>query len=122
MDPYKKWPLKVILHFFDLSNVNSWFEYKLACQQQKVKKKDQLGLMAFRMSIAGFLNAGTTRKRSLEHVENDDKPPLRLLKKIRVPLRVRLSPFSAAAVSSALTILCLSRTPVNVCLLYSLDC
>jgi len=79
----KTWPVKVILHFFDLSIVNSWFEYKLACQLQKVKNKDQLGLLAFRMSIAEFLMAGPTRKRSLEHVEDDDQAPLQLVKKIR---------------------------------------
>lgn len=82
----KKWPLKVILHFFDLSIVNSWFEYKLACQLQKVKNKDQLGLLAFRLCISEFLIAGPTRKRSLEHLEDDDQPPLRLVKKIRVPV------------------------------------
>lgn len=82
----KKWPLKVILHFFDLSIVNSWFEYKLACQLQKVKNKDQLGLLEFRLSISEFLIAGPTRKRSLEHLEDDDQPPLRLVKKIRVPV------------------------------------
>lgn len=68
----KKWPLKVILLFFDLSIVNSWFEYKLAYQLQKVKNKDQLGFLAFRLSISEFLIAGPTRKRSLEHLEDDD--------------------------------------------------
>ncbi|KAG8306783.1 hypothetical protein J6590_040219 [Homalodisca vitripennis] len=86
----KRWDknMKNMLMFAVLDQMMEYyrFEYKLACQLQKVKNKDQLGLMAFRMSIAEFLNAGTTRKQSLEHVENDDQPQLRLMKKIRAPV------------------------------------
>lgn len=82
----KKWPLKVIIHFFDLAIVNSWFEYRLACELTNVKKKDQLQLMDFRLSIAEYLVGGPTRKRTSEHLENAEEPPMRHVNKISAPV------------------------------------
>lgn len=46
----KKWPVKVILHFFDLSIVNSWFEYRLDCDLKQIRKKDQMDLIEFTLN------------------------------------------------------------------------
>ncbi|KAG8289935.1 hypothetical protein J6590_094162 [Homalodisca vitripennis] len=82
----KKWPLKVIIHFFDLAIVNSWFEYRLACELSNIKKKDQLQLMDFRLSIAEYLVGGPTRKRTSEHLEDAEEPPMRRVNKIVAPV------------------------------------
>lgn len=39
----------MILHLFDLSNVNSWFEYRLACKLQTTKRKKTNGFDRFQV-------------------------------------------------------------------------
>lgn len=57
----RKWTLKVILHMFDLSIVNSWMEYRKDCKANKMKAKDIMDLLAFRLSVGEYLLAGTPR-------------------------------------------------------------
>lgn len=57
----RKWTLKLILHLFDLSIVNTWMEYRQDCKAHKMKTKDIMDLLAFRLSVSEFLLAGSSR-------------------------------------------------------------
>lgn len=57
----RKWTLKVVLHLFDLSIINSWMEYRKDCKANKMKAKDTMDLLQFRLSISEFLLNGAPR-------------------------------------------------------------
>lgn len=77
----KKWTLKMFDHFIDMAICNSWLEYRIDCDNVKLKKKDQMDLLAFRNDIAdGLLAFSSTtetpfsRKRGRPKItENGDK-------------------------------------------------
>ncbi|CAB3252720.1 unnamed protein product [Arctia plantaginis] len=70
----RKWPVKVIIHMFDLAIVNSWFEYRADCKANNRKSKHILDLLAFRLSISDHLLNGPPRKRPREDLEFADMP------------------------------------------------
>ncbi|XP_047109525.1 piggyBac transposable element-derived protein 2-like [Schistocerca piceifrons] len=47
----KKWTLKVLIHLLDLACVNSWLQYKVECEDNKVQKKNTLDLLGSRQVI-----------------------------------------------------------------------
>lgn len=47
-----KWPVRVFNHFVDLVVVNCWLMYKRACKSENMKRKDIIGLLAFRIRVA----------------------------------------------------------------------
>ena len=58
----KKWTLRVIFHFVDLSVVASWLRYKKDCLSIGMRSSEQMSLLQFRYSIAEWLiKCGTNR-------------------------------------------------------------
>lgn len=51
----KKFYMKIIFHLIDLSLVNAWLLYRRHCSQFKMKKKDVMSLLSFRVNVAGSL-------------------------------------------------------------------
>lgn len=47
----RKWTLRVIFHFIDLTITNSWLEYKRDCYLCNINKNKIMDLLDFRMSI-----------------------------------------------------------------------
>ncbi|GBP44035.1 Chimeric ERCC6-PGBD3 protein [Eumeta japonica] len=70
----RKWPVKVIIHMFDLAIVNSWFEYRADCKASNRKSIDIMDLLAFRLSISDHLLNGPLRKRPREDLEFAEMP------------------------------------------------
>lgn len=70
----KKWTLKVILHLFDLSIVNAWFEYREDAKKNHLRNGEIMDLLAFRLSIIEYLIGAPTRKRLREDLEMADMP------------------------------------------------
>lgn len=68
----RKWTLKTILHFFDLAIVNSWMEYRRDCKSKKVKAKDTMDLLKFRLNLGEYLLSGTKR-RTPDETESDEE-------------------------------------------------
>lgn len=61
----KKWTLKVILHFFDLSISNAWRLYVLDSIATGVPKSKIMDLLEFRMQVAdGLINTPERKRRS----------------------------------------------------------
>ncbi|XP_050065242.1 piggyBac transposable element-derived protein 3-like [Aphis gossypii] len=48
----KKWTLRMVSHAFEMAVSNSWLEYVNDAKQLKIKKKDTLDLLGFRMRLA----------------------------------------------------------------------
>jgi len=48
----KKWTLRMVSHAFEMAVSNSWLEYINDAKQLKIKKKDTLDLLGFRMRLA----------------------------------------------------------------------
>lgn len=67
----KKWTLKVLIHFLDLSVVNAWRLYRNDCLANKLSRKDSLPLLDFRMNVADSLASIPGRARR-ESCEDDD--------------------------------------------------
>ncbi|CAK9827654.1 PiggyBac transposable element-derived protein 2 [Anthophora retusa] len=53
--PSRKWTLRVIMHFVDFALSNSWVEYKQDCIKAKIRKKDIMDLLEFRMHVSKSL-------------------------------------------------------------------
>ncbi|GBP80088.1 Chimeric ERCC6-PGBD3 protein [Eumeta japonica] len=70
----RKWPVKVIIHMFDLAIVNSWLEYRADCKASNRKSIDIMDLLAFRLSISDHLLNGPPRKRPREDLEFAEMP------------------------------------------------
>ncbi|XP_049845324.1 piggyBac transposable element-derived protein 2-like [Schistocerca gregaria] len=51
----RKWTLKCLLHFIDLSVVNCWFIYREHCRENQTAKKSIMDLLKFRMSLSEAL-------------------------------------------------------------------
>ena len=51
----KKYYMKIIFHLIDLSLVNAWLLYRRHCVQSKVKRKDIMSLLSFRIHVAESL-------------------------------------------------------------------
>lgn len=77
----KKWTVRTMIFIADLAAVNSWLQYKEDSALLGVPKKDILGLLEFKMSLAHYL---LSKDRS--GAESDDEPPRKLLKAKVVPL------------------------------------
>lgn len=66
----KKWTLKVLIHFLDLSIVNAWRLYRNDCLANKLSRKDSMPLLDFRMNVADSLSSIPDRTRR-EDCEDD---------------------------------------------------
>ncbi|XP_047002599.1 piggyBac transposable element-derived protein 3-like [Schistocerca americana] len=65
----RKWTLKCLLHFIDLSVVNCWFLYREHCRENQTAKKNIMDLLKFRMSLAEALLSCPDRKTRAEEFE-----------------------------------------------------
>lgn len=70
----RKWTLKVILHFIDLSIVNAWRLYRIEATANKVPKNKLKDLLEFRLEIADSLVGAPDRKR-IPFIENENVNP-----------------------------------------------
>lgn len=77
----KKWTVRTMIFIADLAAVNSWLQYKEDSALLGVPKKDILGLLEFKMSLAHYLLS-----KDKSDAESDDEPPRKLLKAKVVPL------------------------------------
>ncbi|XP_036320015.1 piggyBac transposable element-derived protein 3-like [Rhagoletis pomonella] len=82
----KKWTPRVIIHFFDMAIVASWFEYKADADKNDIPKKDQMDLLAFRKGLANtlatisstFQNENRRGRSSNTFSEDEQQAPKRL--------------------------------------------
>lgn len=51
----RKWPIRVIMHFFDLAISAGWIEYRRDQLVLGTPRKDRMDLMAFKEQYAEFL-------------------------------------------------------------------
>lgn len=70
----KKWTVKLVLHFFDLSIVNSWAEYKRACVLTNVPKNKIKNLLQFRLELGEYLRCSVPQRR-LDSIPEVVNPP-----------------------------------------------
>ena len=80
----RKWTLKVILHFLDLSTVNSWLIYREECKANKLPKRKILDLLKFRLACAEALMATPERERRLNEEEQEEESNLPSKKKMKI--------------------------------------
>lgn len=71
----RKWPVKTIMHLFDMAMVNSWYEYRQACERKNVRKADVMDFLDFKICVSDFLLGGPTRKRTREDCEEIAEMP-----------------------------------------------
>ena len=72
----KKWTVRAMMHFFDLSLVNSWILYREDCIANQVPRKDIHQCLEFRMEIAqAYLVATDSSSSSSSGSDSDDGPP-----------------------------------------------
>ncbi|KAG5896555.1 hypothetical protein JTB14_010384 [Gonioctena quinquepunctata] len=70
----KKWPVKVILHLFDLAIVNSWQEYRQDHAGSGSESK-RMQLLGFRLELGEYLITGTKKRTVQEtNVKEDENP------------------------------------------------
>lgn len=70
----KKWTLKVLIHFLDLSAVNAWRLYKNDCSANKIPRKDTMPLLDFRLNLADSLSCVPDRLRPDDYEQNAQVP------------------------------------------------
>uniref|UniRef100_A0A2S2NID8 PiggyBac transposable element-derived protein 1 n=2 Tax=Schizaphis graminum TaxID=13262 RepID=A0A2S2NID8_SCHGA len=57
----KKWTLRMMFHAIDMACCNSWLEYLKDCDQFKIKKKDRMDLLNFKLRLAdNLINLGNS--------------------------------------------------------------
>ena len=57
----KKWTLRMMFHAIDMACCNSWLEYLKDCDKFKIKKKDRMDLLNFKLRLAdNLINLGNS--------------------------------------------------------------
>ncbi|KAL4125928.1 hypothetical protein QTP88_010165 [Uroleucon formosanum] len=57
----KKWTLRMMFHAIDMACCNSWLEYLKDCDKFKIKKKDRMDLLNFKLRLAdNLINLGSS--------------------------------------------------------------
>lgn len=79
----KKWTLKVILHFIDLSVTNAWRLYITEAKKTGVPKNKIKDLLQFRLEIADGLLETPDRKRLVEDSDIENSDPVLHSKRYR---------------------------------------
>ena len=51
----RKWTLRIIFHYFNMTNTNFWLEYKKDASCLEIPLKDQMNLLDFTFNIAEVL-------------------------------------------------------------------
>ncbi|XP_060801930.1 piggyBac transposable element-derived protein 3-like isoform X1 [Amyelois transitella] len=86
----KKWTLKVLIHFLDLSLVNSWRAYKNDCLANKYPRNKTLDLLDFRLEIAEvLLNSPDKQRRSSDEDTMEINVPKKFKKAIKPSISLR---------------------------------
>ncbi|XP_037269125.2 piggyBac transposable element-derived protein 3 [Rhipicephalus microplus] len=78
----KKWTIRTMIFICDLAAVNSWLQYKEDSALFRGPKKNILGLLEFKMSLAHYLLS----KNRCGEESGDYEPPCKVLKAKVVPL------------------------------------
>ncbi|KAH9364547.1 hypothetical protein HPB48_014585 [Haemaphysalis longicornis] len=60
----KKWTVRVLAQFLDMTCCNGWIEYQRLCEQSATPKQQRLDLLTFKMGIAIALIKAETPPRS----------------------------------------------------------
>lgn len=82
----KKWPVKVITHFFDLAIVNAHKEYRRAAQINNVPAAQVKDLLCFRIDIAESLRISTPFNISMDSDSEDEESTMKVLRNRPLPL------------------------------------
>lgn len=75
----RKWTVRTILHFIDLSVANSWAEYKTDCKENNVPCKNILQFLEFKLNVADkLMNATASETNSSTSGDESERPSVRV--------------------------------------------
>lgn len=116
----KEWTVKVYQHLIDFATVNSWLEYRLDCERNRIAKNKILKFLDFKLDIANSLidSIANVQEEQPLSEEETEEPPTKISKSTPLPSTVkRFDGFQHWPVQDALTCArkcrrenCISRT------------
>lgn len=83
----KDWTVKVYQHLIDFATVNSWLEYRLDCENNRIAKNKILKFLDFKLDIANSLidSIANVQEEQLVSDGETEEPPTKIAKKVPLP-------------------------------------